>query len=74
MGQPPIAFVSMGELADTLGVQTWRIARLFELGLLDEPPRLSGRRIIPKSQIPAIIDALRAKGWLRPGEEDEPCR
>ena len=59
---------SIGELADALGVQSWRIARLFELGILDEPPRISNRRIIPKSQIPAIVDALRERGWL-PREE-----
>ena len=55
---------SIGELADALGVQSWRIARLFELGILDEPPRISNRRVIPKSLIPAIVDALRSRGWL----------
>jgi len=59
---------SIGELAETLGVQSWRIARLFELGILDEPPRVSNRRIIPRSLILAIVDALRERGWLT-GEE-----
>lgn len=53
-----------GELGDTLGVQAWRIARIFEVGIVDEPPRVGGRRLIPQALIPEIVDALRAKGWL----------
>jgi hypothetical protein len=60
----PPPYVTTGELGDTLGVQAWRIVRLFELGILFEPQRIGGRRLIPKSMIPAIVDALRARGWL----------
>jgi hypothetical protein len=59
-----IDFISLGDLAQDLGVQSWRIARLFELGLIPEPPRLSRRRIIPKADIPAIVEALRCRHWL----------
>ena len=62
----PIPFVTLGELGDTLGVQSWRIARVFELGLVPEPPRVGRRRMIPKELIPDVIDALRFKGWLPP--------
>ena len=65
-------FTSTGELGDVLGVQSWRIARLFELGILSEPPRLSNRRLIPKSLIPEIVDALRDRGWL--SEQAEAAR
>lgn len=64
-------FTSIGELGDVLGVQCWRIARLFELGILSEPPRLSNRRLIPKSLIPAIVDALRDRGWLPKANEEQ---
>jgi hypothetical protein len=57
-------FLSLGELADLLSVQSWRIARLFELEVLPEPERIAGRRMIPKEMIPQIVDALRARGWL----------
>ena len=63
-----VPYLSLGELGDTLGVQSWRIARLFELGLLPEPPRIGRRRVIPKAMIPEIVDALRARGWLSSGE------
>jgi len=53
-----------GELGDFLGVQAWKISRLFELGLIDEPGRVGGRRLIPKSTVPDIVDALRTRGWL----------
>jgi hypothetical protein len=60
------SYVTTGELGDILGVQAWRIARLFELGVLSEPQRIGGRRLIPKSMIPTMVmvDALRVRGWL----------
>ena len=55
---------SSRELAEILGTETWRIQRIFQDGTLPEPPRLAGRRCIQSSQIPAIVDALRARRWL----------
>ncbi len=55
---------SSGELGDLLGIQAWKIARLFELGAVAEPPRIGGRRLIPQEMIPEIVDALRARGWI----------
>ena len=65
---PP--YLSLGQLGDLLGVQSWRIARLFEMGVLPEPPRIANRRLIPKANIPDIVDALRARGWLSKEAED----
>jgi hypothetical protein len=56
--------ISTGLLGDELGVQGWRIARLFETGLVPEPPRVAGRRLIPESMVPEIVRALEEKGWL----------
>jgi hypothetical protein len=59
---PPYA--TTGELGESLGVQSWRIARLFELGVLPEPQRIGGRRLIPKAMVPDVVDALRSRGWI----------
>lgn len=56
-------FLTTGELAEVLQVQGWRIARLFELKIVPEPSRVAGRRMIPRSQIPRIIDELRRRNW-----------
>lgn len=63
------SYLSIGELADALGTQSWRIARLFELGLIDEPPRLAGRRLIPRELVPRIVELLRNRGWLTVPQE-----
>ena len=55
---------STHNVADFLGVETWRIRRIFEDGTLPEPDRFAGKRAIPAELIPAIVDALRARGWL----------
>ncbi len=52
------------ELADLLGTEEWRVRRLFEAGDLREPPRFAGKRAIPSELVPAVVDALRARGWL----------
>ncbi len=57
-------------VADLLGTDEWKIRRLFEDGLLDEPPRFAGKRVIWGAQIPSIIDALRSRGWLTPALDD----
>lgn len=52
------------EVADLLGTDIWRLQRIFEDGTLPEPQRFAGRRVITPDLIPAIVDALRARGWL----------
>lgn len=56
------------EIAELLDVDTWRIQRLFEDLDLPEPARFGGKRIISADLIPAIIDALRARRWLKLSE------
>ena len=58
-------FFSIPEVAEIIGVEIWRVQRLFTLGLLPQPEKFAGRRMISGSSLVAIIDALRAKGWLR---------
>ena len=52
------------EMGELLGVATWRVQRIFEDGNLPEPARFAGRRVISADRIPAIVDALRVRGWL----------
>ena len=57
------------QVADLYGVEPWRVRRLFELGILDEPARLGGKRIICQGLLVEIAVALRERGWLnRPVE------
>lgn len=57
-------------IGDILGTDEWRVRRLYEDGTLPEPPRFGGKRAIPRESIPAIVDALRARGWLPKPESD----
>ena len=64
--------LSTGDMAELLGTQTWRIRRLFEAGDIPDPPRIGLARAIPRESIPAIVDALRARGWLPDAEVATP--
>lgn len=61
---PTNSHFTSGEVGDLLGVQAWKVARLFELGIIPEPTRVGGRRLIHKPLIPDIVIALRERGWL----------
>lgn len=55
---------STQQVADLFGVPIWQVQRLFECGDLAEPPRFAGKRVIAGGSLPAIVDALRGRGWL----------
>jgi hypothetical protein len=61
---------SCGQVADRISAEfgvrlpPWKVSRLFELRLLDEGQRINGRRAIPESMIPRIVEIMRARGWL----------
>ena len=66
------------QVAQMLGTDEWRVRRLYETGRLPEPERFAGRRAIPRDQIPAIVEALRERGWLQSapdqaGQSDADC-
>lgn len=52
------------QIADLLGIEIWRVQRVFEAGDVPEPERFAGRRAIPSSLVPRIVDALRDRDWL----------
>jgi len=55
---------STQQVADLYGVEVWRIQRLFSVGALPDVPRFAGKRMVPRSMLPTVVDALRARGWL----------
>ena len=61
-------FYSTADIAKTLGVETWRVRRLFEAQAIPEPGRFAGKRAIPDVMVPVIVDALRDRGWLPQAE------
>ncbi len=63
----PTSFTTK-EVADLLASEEWRVRRLFEDGTLPEPQRFAGKRVIPNTMVPTIVDALRDRGWLRKKE------
>jgi hypothetical protein len=69
----PAQFFSTRELAEFVGVPTGKVRRLFEDRTLPEPRRFSGRRAIPSTMVPIVVDALRSRGWL-PFGEAAPCK
>jgi hypothetical protein len=59
------------QVAELYGTVEWRVRRLFEDGTLSEPDRFGGKRAIHRDSLPAILDALRARGWV--SQEEVPA-
>lgn len=57
--------VTMGQVADSLGCQTWKIRRLIERGKIPKPRRVGMIPIFDPKDVPQIEKALREAGYLK---------
>jgi excisionase family DNA binding protein len=60
------ALLTLGQAAERLGVPIWQVQRLYERKRLPAPRRLGRFRAVTEEDLPAIGQALRAAGYLRP--------
>lgn len=60
-----IPFVTLGTAAKSLGVRAWQLRRIFERGLMPEPPRVGAYRVIAVADLPRLKAALQDAGYLR---------
>lgn len=61
---PVQSHFSTAQIAELLDVKPWRVRRLFDRNILPDPPQVAGVRLVPRVMLPAIIDALRERGWM----------
>ena len=64
--------LSTREVAELLGVEKWRVQRLFESGDVPDVPRFAGKRVVPSTMLPQIVDALRNRDWLAESTAEAP--
>lgn len=63
--QATVSYLALGDLAKRYpGLQVWQIRRLYERGILPEPPRIAGMRVIPVEDVLKTVVALRKAGYL----------
>ena len=56
--------LTIGDVARTYEVPVWRVRRLYTRGLLPEPDRIGGVRVVPRDDLPVVEAALREAGYL----------
>jgi len=56
--------LSVGEAAERIGCQSWRLAYAYRKGLLPEPPRAGRHRLVREADLPTIAAVLRRAGLL----------
>jgi DNA-binding transcriptional MerR regulator len=64
MSQVPL---TIGQIAKRFGCPPWAVRRLFERGLLPEPPRVGAYRVVAPEKLPQVETALREAGYLPEG-------
>ncbi len=57
-------YLTLGQVALQLGCLTWQIQRLYQRGILPEPPRLGQHRLVTEKDLPKIRKALLEAGYL----------
>jgi predicted DNA-binding transcriptional regulator AlpA len=60
-----LPYLTLGQVAERLGCQSWQVLRLFQRGLLPEPPRIGINRVVHRDRIPEIKAALEKAGFLK---------
>lgn len=61
MDEPEL--LSTGQVAEILGMQTWRIQHMFDRGLTPEPRRFGRFRMFTRADVPVIEAAARKAGY-----------
>jgi hypothetical protein len=66
--------LTIGKAACALGVEQWKVRRLYQRGILEEPPRVGPYRVLMPSELGQVADALFTAGLvdrrpLVPGEK-----
>jgi hypothetical protein len=64
--------LTIGAVAKANGVAPWQVRRLFERGILPEPPRMGCYRVLLPEDLPRVREALRQAGYL-PKEQGVRC-
>ena len=63
------AILTLGQVADRLRFQFWKVDRVFSRGLVAPAVRVHRLRCVPESRLPEIEAALLKAGYKRIGEE-----
>lgn len=58
-------WLTVGQVAELLGAQTWRVQRLIERGLGPKPSRIGRHQVFRKDDVPAVKKALQDAGYLK---------
>lgn len=59
-----VAEILSHQVGVTDGIREWHVRRIFENGDLPEPPKFGGKRMVAPELLPAILAAIRSRGWL----------
>lgn len=57
--------LTLGDAATRLGCQSWQIRKMYTKGILPEPPRIGGVRVLAEADLPALRAALLKAGYLK---------
>lgn len=55
---------TLGDLSRRFNCPLWAVRRVFERGLVAEPPRVGAFRVVADEDVPAVEAALRSAGYL----------
>ena len=58
------SYLTTSDVARRLGCRAWQVGRLFERGILPDPPRIGNFRVVPVEDLEKVKAALQTCGYL----------
>ena len=64
-GENEMRVLSVGQVADALGVERWKIQKLLSRGEIEYAARIGPYRVLNEDDLPRVKQALVSAGYLR---------
>jgi hypothetical protein len=61
---PTSEYLTLGQVARRLGVETWKVQAMLRRGLGPTPYKIGPYRCLHERDLPRLADAMRAVGYL----------
>jgi hypothetical protein len=65
MGMKTLEYLTLGQVAEQLGCQLWKVQRLFERRICQEAGRLGKIRVVTPDQVETIRKEMVKAGYLK---------
>lgn len=65
MSNPTVQLLTLGEVADAIGIQAWKIRAAIDRGLLPAPQKVGRYHVLPADQLEEVRRVMTEAGYVK---------